>query len=168
MFVGLAENWRMAGKQVIPAKVRMRRFPLPSLRQFWPGLSAFYVKGALLLLVLLLLYVMYMLYCFLLLALFLALPSALVSHCGSPFCTWIALVLMVIIIHFIVPRSLHRRDRGACHAKFQQQYLSMKNVHQVGEGKVVIKGRVCGEDHSWSFRFTSRSWTFISNIEHYS
>lgn len=51
--------------------------------------SAFYLKGALLLLVPLLLHVMHMLHCFLLLALFLALPSALVSHCASPFCTWI-------------------------------------------------------------------------------
>jgi len=51
------------------------------------GLSAFYVKGALLLLVLVLLHVMDMLYFFLLLALFLVLFSSLVSHCASPFFT---------------------------------------------------------------------------------
>jgi hypothetical protein len=65
--------------------------------------SAFYVKRAFLLLVLLLLLFMHMLYCFLLLALFLALPAALVSHCAPPFCTWNTVCL--ILYHFIFPGS---------------------------------------------------------------
>jgi hypothetical protein len=63
--------------------------PFDNFRQSTLYASAFYLKRTLLLLVPLLLHVMPMLHCFLLQALFLALPAALVSHCASPFCTWI-------------------------------------------------------------------------------
>ena len=89
--------------------------PFDHFRQATLYSSAFSLKRTLLQLVPLLLNVMHMLHCFLLLALFLALPAALVSHCAPPYCTWI--VCMLSLYHVILPEGAHEKGKDLPHLR---------------------------------------------------